>query len=136
MALQPESRSRILRHLIRQQLQNRLPPYIIFLIRGSQQPTIMLKVLLMNELLHSYLPRVRGLNGAPCSHSYKGRAAKLFHGGCNTTRSRGVIAKAARGSRVGTHAGRGVDIRGGVYLPCSPSNLPDQRLMKCSLVQA
>jgi len=69
----------ILRRLIRQQLQNRLSPYIIFLIRRGQQPAIMLKILPMNELLHSDLPEVHGLNTAvPPSH--KGRGAKLFRG--------------------------------------------------------
>ena len=52
-------RRRIHRHLIRQ---NRLPPYLIFLVRGSQQPAIMLKILPMNKLLHSDPPGEHRLN--------------------------------------------------------------------------
>jgi hypothetical protein len=54
--LRSHSRKWVLRHLIRQQLQNRLSPYIIFLIRRGQQPAKMVKILPMNELLHNDLP--------------------------------------------------------------------------------
>jgi hypothetical protein len=62
--LRSHSRKRILRRLIGQQLQNRLSPDIIFLIWRGQQPAIMFKILPMNELLHSDLPEVHGLNPA------------------------------------------------------------------------
>ena len=54
----PRSHSRKwgFRHLIRQQLQNRLSPHIVLLILCGQQPAIMVKILPMNELLHMDLP--------------------------------------------------------------------------------
>lgn len=77
--LRSHSRKWGFRHLIRQQLQNRLSPHIIFLILCGQQPAIVVKILPMNELLHTDLPGgARRIAACPLSHKRLG--ANLFRG--------------------------------------------------------